>query len=604
MPIMTNKVIPVFDYLVLDKEFDFFTITTSEKYIRGGATILDLPSENIKIHSLLFDRGKRCYVMIRKNPDSFQWLKQAALRTENAESLFFSRVTSREIAQRDLLQLLLNGTGNTKTSTLAFNNLTGHLYCFHPAWQKTRKNGQKSEVIKVPCLEISVNESYMLQLNVRTFTSIKLKSKIKFGKHKLEDYPKYTFGKRRTLKRSMESADDECFILRQEANDKTEIPFLDIQNIDKFTESKMGVLTFVLERFNELYEGAASISFELIDEYGRIDHRRKEDKENKAAIIDKLQTTRLRIVDRIGDECSMDFCNKMADLIEQKYGIRPSIGQRLSQAGLNIVLIHNEAYYNGESDPHADSHQGYAVQHITLEDFFHCAEHAVSTVVNELMIKEDLRNGQISLFNWSKLGYKNTLLFGCKVNGEQSDCFVFMRIAPDGSFSIEEFKLDLLSAGEYAKYASLFSTTESRSEMVSGIVSDEQGNINIIKDTGWYTIPDILGIKNELVLGNNRLRGKEPRQQFLDAVLDIKWFKIGEQTFYFSNDIGEGMRTIIPRAANIREIKSYAGSGSLFDSLFQTLDVSFVRNGQLTVIPFPFKYLREYIKLNYIASGD
>ncbi|MBQ3869994.1 MAG: hypothetical protein II777_05545 [Clostridia bacterium] len=33
--------------------------------------------------------------------------------------------------------------------------------------------------------------------------------------------------------------------------------------------------------------------------------------------------------------------------------------------------------------------------------------------------------------------------------------------------------------------------------------------------------------------------------------------------------------------------------------LDQFLDVTFARNGQLTVVPFPFKYLREYVLQNY-----
>lgn len=34
----------------------------------------------------------------------------------------------------------------------------------------------------------------------------------------------------------------------------------------------------------------------------------------------------------------------------------------------------------------------------------------------------------------------------------------------------------------------------------------------------------------------------------------------------------------------------------MFDKLLPTMNVTFVHNGQLTVLPFPFKYLREFVK--------
>lgn len=49
-------------------------------------------------------------------------------------------------------------------------------------------------------------------------------------------------------------------------------------------------------------------------------------------------------------------------------------------------------------------------------------------------------------------------------------------------------------------------------------------------------------------------------------------------------------------AVNIRKIEVYKDSQELFSRLLPLMDVGFVSNGQLTVIPFPFKYLREYVK--------
>ena len=61
------------------------------------------------------------------------------------------------------------------------------------------------------------------------------------------------------------------------------------------------------------------------------------------------------------------------------------------------------------------------------------------------------------------------------------------------------------------------------------------------------------------------------------------------------NDIGEGMRCTIHHASNIRKIEKIGQSLDLFSQLLPLMDVTFISNGQLTVVPFPFKYLREYI---------
>ena len=56
------------------------------------------------------------------------------------------------------------------------------------------------------------------------------------------------------------------------------------------------------------------------------------------------------------------------------------------------------------------------------------------------------------------------------------------------------------------------------------------------------------------------------------------------------------MRWNIHRAANIRRIEGYENAPVMLGKLLVLMNVTFVHNGQLTVLPFPFKYLREYIR--------
>ena len=84
----------------------------------------------------------------------------------------------------------------------------------------------------------------------------------------------------------------------------------------------------------------------------------------------------------------------------------------------------------------------------------------------------------------------------------------------------------------------------------------------------------------------------------LSSILDIKLFTERGEQYYFVGTIGEGMRAKIETAANIRKITAYKNAPLMFDKLLPLMNVTFVHNGQLTVVPFPFKYIREYAKIN------
>lgn len=55
------------------------------------------------------------------------------------------------------------------------------------------------------------------------------------------------------------------------------------------------------------------------------------------------------------------------------------------------------------------------------------------------------------------------------------------------------------------------------------------------------------------------------------------------------------MKYTIERAGVVREIQAVEGSKLIIKKVLPLMGVEFVRYGMLTVVPFPFKYLREYI---------
>lgn len=87
----------------------------------------------------------------------------------------------------------------------------------------------------------------------------------------------------------------------------------------------------------------------------------------------------------------------------------------------------------------------------------------------------------------------------------------------------------------------------------------------------------------------------------LDNILDIKYFErtdtdgTGKPSLnYFVGPKREGLKNSIFNASVVRQVM--AEKEIEFDMLLPLMAVDFVRVGKYTVLPFPFKYLREYMK--------
>lgn len=128
-----NQINASFNYLQIDNEFDFYLISTMEKYIPFGAKCLDLESD--KIESIAFENGKSLYIMIKKDKLS----KIALCKQLDNEKLMVKKINAIEISNYILFRLFLYSMNNFNTESLSFNNLTGKFYIFSPEWMKKIK---------------------------------------------------------------------------------------------------------------------------------------------------------------------------------------------------------------------------------------------------------------------------------------------------------------------------------------------------------------------------------------------------------------------------------------------------------------------------------
>lgn len=432
VPIKTNQLTYKFNKELFSKSYDIFCIRTSEKYFKNGANIIDAPLLSNNVCSVLFKSEKEFFVLMKNSDANISLLKNAISKADGADRITISQIVANTLKDDIVFQLMLNSLGNYESPLLKFNNLTGHLYCFHPNWLIRGRKSEADVIFKVPCLELRLSPEFRLNMEVHTFTSELLRNKIDFKKKRFEEYPKYVFSAHNTLRRKLKDDTGYAFIMRQTKNAKTEIAFLDIQNIDRFNQSKMGILATVLENFNDRFPDIACLEFASITNYSALDYTRSAANENKQIIADLLSVKPIKIVDCVDDEYSKVFCKEICDLLFSKYGVKASLGKRISKNHLNIRVIHNAAYYTDSEDPH-QAFDDAAVQHITFEDFSECSEFAISTVIHEMLIKDDLVKQKISLFDWNTLGLKEDIDFGIEVTDEQNTKYIFMTIHPDGN---------------------------------------------------------------------------------------------------------------------------------------------------------------------------
>ncbi len=68
-----------------------------------------------------------------------------------------------------------------------------------------------------------------------------------------------------------------------------------------------------------------------------------------------------------------------------------------------------------------------------------------------------------------------------------------------------------------------------------------------------------------------------------------------DKQYYFVGTIGSKLKWSINNSSHIRCVEAYKGKIDA-DIIAPLMNTTIVHNGQLTVVPFPFKYLREYLK--------
>lgn len=275
------------------------------------------------------------------------------------------------------------------------------------------------------------------------------------------------------------------------------------------------------------------------------------------------------------------------------------------------------------------------------------------------MIKSDIKNNHISIVDWNAYNYKNNWIFGLKKNEE----FYFITINTEGKLHYEKFESNLFNQNEYDELCNIFDEDVNvefivkddigniniikrtnnfpfpEFETIYDVLTNESKKIILTKKEVINFIKEIfddLEKQNNLINKvqslevwskktllssfENRNDRKEfalkiqsekgevlnsylrntTRYEILDSQLDIHRFEYENKNFYYVGVKGQGIKYEMSRASVIREISTYKSSSFIFDKLLPLMNVDFVKNGDLTVVPFPIKFLKEWKKTKSI----
>lgn len=697
---LTNRINVTYNMENIDADFDVFRVEKANKdYYKYN--ILDSAVYEFKAAAVQWTFGATALVLFRKGEVTEQQFKESIMKEyEDVKiqkiDLFDSEQCSNcfYFENRLLAQLLINSMRTPKHEAFMYNNLTGKLFYHDPSWKHKDKLTGKVNFIRF--LEIVIDPGMYLNLEHKTFK-----------RYDRESNGLYVIDSKTGEFRKKLKTDTNVITYKEGSlpHNHFRVDNFDITDITHFRKSKMGVMEQFLRDVNDNLSKYISIDIVEREDAQQFDISNLEKKGiSELEYGEMLQKKGVVIVDENDSEISKDIVAKLQEELEKYYHVKAAVGN-LSGDAYNIRIIHDGEYYaeNEMHDPHSDNLKGYIVQHITEE-----AEHFTNTkgsspdikkIVQELIIKGDVRERMISIFDWKRLdsGKDWTFVLRKKIktkfgenvehmnfgNKKAFNYYNYYRLKIDGNGKMEFDAFcdsNQSETEEWNKICYAYDFVEDKhhgvQNHVEGLMYSNIDNIHAILLTREKTLPNISALMDTLIETDAKERVSKERllkaindfeteyiaageiisewknklsvetemitkksikkilnmksgtaskfNRFLHQkygiwidgelrkgefeylyqignLLNIKYdynendYLDGRAFVYYVGAKGNNKKTKYPNACCMRKVISL-GETLEYEEALPLMTVEFVRNSQFTVLPFPFKYLREYIE--------
>lgn len=684
----------------IDADFDIFRVEKANKdYYKYN--ILDSAVYEFKAAAVQWTFGATALVLFRKGEVTEQQFKDSIMKEYKDVKiqkidLFDSEQCSKcfYYEKRLLAQLLMNSMRTPKHEDFTYNNLTGKLFYHDPSWSHKDKLTGKVKFIRF--LDIVIDPGMYLNLEHKTFR-----------RYEKEGNGLYVIDAKTGEFRKKLKTDADVITYKEGSlpHNHFRVDNFDITDIAHFRKSKMGVMEQFLRDVKDTLSRYMTIELAEREDAQEFDISNLEKKGiSELEYGEMLQKKGVVIVDENNSEDSRNIVTKLQEELEKYYHIEATVGA-LSKEAYNIRIIHDGDYYdeNELHDPHSDDLKGYIIQHITEEvEHFTGAKGSspdIKKIVQELIIKGDVREHMISIFDWNRLdsGKEWTFVIRKKIKtqfGESAEHvnhdnkkaynynhYYRVKIDSNGLMEFDTFcDSDHEETEEWSKICYAFDFAEDKhrgaQNQVEGILYSDIDNIHVILLTREKTLPNISALMD--TLAETGVKERVSKTLLLDALvefekdnidsseiiaewknalfeetemitkknikkilnmrtgiaskfnrflhekydiwidgelrkgefeatyqignlLNIKYeyndddFLDGHTFVYYVGAKGKNKRKKYPNACCMRKVISF-GEKLEYEEMLPLMTVEFVRNSQYTVLPFPFKYLREYVE--------
>lgn len=686
----TNKVDVAYNMENIDRDFDIYLVDKANKdYYKYN--ILDGALIEFKAAAVQWQFGAMAFVLFHKGEVTEQKFKESIMKEYEDVKIqkmdLFNEEDCKKFQynKRLLCQLLMNSMRTPKSEKFKYHNLTGKLYYSNPSWNfKFEKAG---EINLFRFLEVIIEPGMYLNLNQVSYIKCE-EDEVGKGTHVIDSKTGEFRKKLKTDKNTV------TYKKGTYPHRRFPIKSFDINSYSQFKKCKLGIMDKFLREVEEKLSDYVSI--ELTEPEKEQEYELSKIEKKEISEIDYGNMLRKRgvvIVDENHSEKSKKIIQSLQHELETYYGIQPKVGI-LSKDAYNIRIIHSKEYYEDKEiqDPHSDNMIGYIVQHLVEEeDHFMGVSKShssadVKKIIQELIIKGEVRDGKISIFDWQRLNLEKEWTFVVrkkeKTNSSKEKIFTYYRLKIDstGKMKFDTYcDKDSIECEEWEYICHAYNSTRSYQirNQIEGLVYSDIQNIQVILSTPGKSLPNIRALSEALKQTDNK--EKISKELLLKAIDDFKsvdseatdyvenWKRVlsekplmitkketrnilnmknrhskqfnrffhekyGVWLFgefrdkefepvyqlenllnikyqYYDNDFDYGhsfiyyvgaknKRRSYPSSCCMRKVISVGDGVIEFNELLPLMAVDFVRNNQYTVLPFPFKYLREFVEQN------
>ena len=452
----------------------------------------------------------------------------------------------------------------------------------------------KIEKSKVITLKFSVDKNSLLSLNVSTFT------KMKCTKSNSNKYIFYCIEGNRLIRVVNPLDTNSDLFVQKNSYKKSSINFINYE--DDFLNSKVGYLGLFLEGINNRL--SKYLTFELKEEtfiqYETYLNKEKRVKEVTKVMKEAFSKNKyIQLVDyenKLSNEYKVELISKIENFFDKK--IQATFVDKINHHIPTYIFLNEKSEYENNTDPYLNLKRKYKLTQVisykNCKTILNENNILFEAILKELLIKNEICKSSFYLSSkWKSFkDYEIFIKINCK-NEPEDSCWE--KIIIDNSINL--VNIDLF---DRFKLNRIIQELKDNFENVEFIAFKNDDYFAITR-TNEFILPNV---KESLKIYNKFIENKEiPRlrrneyKKITTAGSGINYHVDNNCLTYFSSTSIDNLKRSTTKANIVRKVYF---SDKNFDCIayLDSLDEYFVRNKELTVLPFILKYLREFLKIN------